>query len=84
MRAVIQTDPGVIELNWMFLPTCVGTNRLLMEKMQTEMSEKFEGIELTEHTMDAMHAWVLDFIAEEMSIQGMWDYLDGLKFLRDG
>jgi len=81
MRVIVVTDPGVVELNWMWLPTWIGMNANLKEKIEKEFKEKVEGKSLTEETLDEIHEELLNYLDETLNVEGLFDYLDGLKFV---
>lgn len=85
MRAVIRTAPGVVELNWMWLPTFVGMNAKLKKELEERLAPKLEGQPL-EAALDAAHEMVIDFLVEKFPAHpGLRDYLDALKYvIEDG
>lgn len=83
MRAVVVTDPGVLELNYMWLPTWVGSNAMLKKHLEEQLQEKVVGLPLTEETLDEVNDMVIGAIEEKYpEIKGLRDYLDGLKFVQ--
>jgi hypothetical protein len=81
MRAVVATRPGVLELNFMWLPTFIGMNSAMATELQAHLKEKLVGVELTEQVLDFAHDQVLDFLAQRFPVEGLRDYLDALKFV---
>jgi len=83
MRAVVQTGDGVLELNWMWLPTWIGMNSALKARLEKELQAEIVGRELTEDALDEISNMVIEEIATmNPGIDGVQDYLDGLKFVR--
>lgn len=83
MRAVVVTHPGVLELNWMWLPTWIGSNAQLQKKLSKELDGKFIGRPLTEAELDEINDEVIGYLVEEYPlIEGLGDYLDGLKYVK--
>lgn len=83
MRAIILTDPGVLELNWTWLPTWVGMNQALMQKIEREVTPLVQGKSLTSKELDDVSDQVINLIARECPLGGVRDYLDGLKFITE-
>ena len=81
MRVVVQTDPGVVELSFMWLPTFIGLNGVLKQELETKLKTKIEGKPLTEETLDWAHDQVVEFLCEKFPIKGLRDYLDAIKFV---
>ncbi len=84
MRAVVLTDPGVLELNWAWLPTWIGMNGRLKQEIEKELEPKIVGLPLTEQSLDHINDMVLDLLEKRCPLKGLRDYLDGLKFLHEG
>jgi hypothetical protein len=84
MRLVHVVDGKIVELNYMWLPTWIGQNAKLKKEMEEHIGPKIVGWELTEQNLDKIHDMVLDYIVEKFPIPGLFDYLDGLKFVNDG
>lgn len=83
MRFVVHTGPGQVELNYLWLPTWIGMNKLIKEEMEAALAEKVEGRPLTEETLDEVHAEVVDWLSKRFgSMPGLFDYLDAIKHVR--
>jgi hypothetical protein len=83
MRAVVATSKGVLELNWLWLPTWMGMNGPLREQLGKYLEPKLAGLAITEENLDYAHEEVLKFLVKEArGLEGVYDYLDGLKFVR--
>ncbi len=82
MRAVIVTGPGVVELNWMFLPTFCGHDMRLRQELEKELAPELMGRPLSDETLDFAHHRVIDLICKKHhAIKGLRDYLDAVKFI---
>lgn len=81
MRAVVVTDPGKLELSFMWLPTFIGQDNRLKKEIEEKLAPDLVGKELTEETLDFAHDRVVEFICEKYKITGLRDYLDALKFV---
>jgi len=82
MRLIHVADKAV-ELNFMWLPTWLGQNAKFKQQLEKDLAPKIRGMEMTEPNLDKIHDMVLDYIVEKFPIPGLFDYLDGLKFVRD-
>lgn len=82
MRAIVALENGVLELNYMWLPTVVGMNHVLKQEMEKELAQKFRGRALDEATLDEIHNAVVAFIeARFTALRGVGRYLDALKYI---
>lgn len=82
MRAVVPTDEGVVELNWLLLPTCVGHNTRLKQSLEKKIQPLIEGQPLTEELLDRAHSLVIEEIARQFPhLSGLDEYLDSLKLV---
>lgn len=81
MRLVVRSGPGTVEVAYMWLPTFIGMNTLLMQKIEGELAPLIEGKEMTDDTLEAAHERVLDIICKAHPLPGLRDYLDAMKFV---
>lgn len=85
MRAVVLTDPGVIELNWQWMPAWVGMNSPLLQEMQEALAKQLKGRPIDDRLLDEAHVRVVEFLEKKHpGMAGLGDYLDGLKFVQIG
>jgi hypothetical protein len=83
MRTVVLTHPGILELNWMWLPTWIGSNAVLKRKIEEELGDKIVGRPLTEAELDEINDEVIDLLEHlNPTVEGLREYLDGLKFVK--
>jgi len=83
MRLVVSPEPGIVELAYTWLPTWIGLNTALKQKLEDKLQREAIGMPMTDENMQALHDKVMDFFVEEFpEIIGLRDYLDGLKFVR--
>ena len=80
MRVVTVVGKAV-ELNYMWLPTWLGENLQFKRDLDSRFRAEVEGQELTEEVLNKIHDNIIDFIVEKYPIPGLFDYLDGLKFV---
>ena len=82
MRFVVATDPGVVELNYLYLPTFLGYDGQLKKVLDKELSSELIGKPLTDELLDYVHERVIDFICEKYkAIEGLREYLDAVKYV---
>jgi len=80
MRAVVETDPGVLELNFMWLPTWIGMNSGLKKEIEEYLGKIIVGREMTEAVLDEAHDLVVAFLMGRFpEIHGLPAFLDGLR-----
>jgi hypothetical protein len=79
MRLVQFAKDGAVELNWMWLPTFIGQNQLVLRELGKAWTEKFKGqLELTEMSLDIIHEFTLDWLQEKFKIPGLRQYLSAI------
>lgn len=82
MRTVIDLGHGVIELNYMWLPTFIGMNTILKQEIEKDLSKKMEGIPLDERGLDRAHKIVIEYlVARHPEVSGLSRYLEAIKFV---
>lgn len=79
MHAVVMTLPGVLELNYSWLPTWIGMNSALKREIEEVLRSEFEGKPVD---LARAHQTVVSFLTTKFpAIVGLEDFLDGLKFV---
>lgn len=81
MRTVVVVAPGIVELNWSWLPTFIGMNNRVKQELETALAPKFVGRPLDDALLDYAHETVVSFLEGRFPIAGLRDYLDALKFV---
>lgn len=82
MRAVVLTGPGVVELNFLWLPTFVGANTALQKSIADDITSKLVGLPVNDETLDYAHDLVVKALQEKLpALRGLDKFLDGLKHL---
>lgn len=85
MRAVILTEEGVVELNWMWLPTWAGMDGVLKSQLEKEVRQELLGKEASKAVLDEVNERIIEKLARRVPhLKGVEDYLDGLKFVHEG
>jgi len=79
MRVVTHPSPGVFEVNYMWLPTWIGMNPVIMDKMGKKLAPELEGKEVDEDLLERAHNLVIDWLVEEFpGVKGLREHLDHL------
>lgn len=85
MRLVTAVGPGVVAFNFMWAPTFLGMGGGLKAELENKLAAKIEGKPMTEETLDMAHDLIVELILEKYpTIEGLRDYLDAIKFVREG
>lgn len=83
MLFVQRTDPGVVELNFMWLPSFIGMNAAVQQEIEKKLSPLLQGKPMTEDTLKEAHEYVIDFLCQRFPLKGLRDYLDAVKFVME-
>lgn len=78
---IIVVDKNAVLLNHMWLPTWLGENHQFKKNLEEKLRKDVEGKELTDEVLNEIHDKIIDFIVEQYPIPGLFDYLDGLKYV---
>lgn len=82
MRAVVQVEPGVLEVNYMWLPTAIGLNAIIKQEMERELTESLKGLVLDEQGLDRAHDTVVAFLEKKFpDVLGLGRFLDAMKYI---
>jgi len=82
MRTVVPVEEGVVEVNWLWLPTFIGMNSILKGELEKELAEQIKGRQLNELTLDFAHVLVVEFLRKKFpTIKGLTEFFDGLKYV---
>lgn len=82
MKAVVALEAGVVELNYLWLPTFIGMNSVLKAEMEKELASQLTGVVLDEQGLSKAHNLVVSFLTKKYpDIKGLDRYLDALKFI---
>ena len=83
MRAVVAVETGVLELNWLWLPTIVGMNAELKQRLEKKLAPDIVGLLITEDSLDHIHNLVVKALCEEFPyILGLELYLQALSHVQ--
>jgi hypothetical protein len=79
MLAVVRTAPGVVEVNYMWLPAWIGMNSALLREVEAHVRDRAVGQALTDETLQWLHHEVVSFLCARFPvISGLESYLNGL------
>ena len=81
MRFVTETEPGVIELTWMWLPTFIGMSTAMKKEIESRVAPLLVGKPATDDVLGAAHDRVIEIICEKYQLPGLKDYLEAVKFV---
>ena len=83
MLTVQLAKDGALELNWMWLPTFIGQNYMVMRELEKVWKEKFAGkLEATEDGLHEIHEFTLGWLCDKFKIEGLGHYLRALSFVK--
>jgi len=84
MRVVHVNQKGHFELNWMWLPTFISQNVMLMNKLQQEWKERFAGgLLYSDESLDLLHNFVIKWLCEQFPFPGLEEYLRGIEKIEE-
>lgn len=73
-------EPGITQLNFMWLPTWLGMNGPFQADLKAKLGEKFVGMPVNDETLAIMSAAVLDAIVDKYpGVTGLRQYLEALE-----
>lgn len=70
-----------MELNYMWLPTWLGQNTAFKKELEAALGPELVGRDMDDDSLDWAHGRVIEIICERFPLEGLKDYLDGLKFV---
>lgn len=84
MRLFVVAEPGRLELNYMWLPTWIGMNRVLTQSLDSEMSkllvEGNRSLTTEESDMDFIDDFLIEALCRRFpSLTGLREHLRSLK-----
>jgi len=85
MRLVHDVGDGVVELNYMWLPTFIGMNKAVKDKIQEKIGAMFVREVLDDSSLAKMHEAVIQALVNEFpGIPGLEEYLRAIEHVREG
>ena len=82
MRLTVQTEPGVIELNFMWLPTWIGMNNLIKKEIEEKVGVLFLSRVINDTTLDELDEAIIEMLQAKFPSIHFEDYLRALKHVR--
>lgn len=73
---------GVLELNYMWLPTWIGMNAALKREIEAELAKTIVNRTVSEGTFSEIDREIIEWLSKRFpKLEGLREYLEGLKFL---
>jgi len=82
MRLTVEVSPGVIELNWMWLPTWIGINHGLKKQLEQKVGTLFKGRELSDATLDELDDAIIEELQKSFPEILFSDYLRAIRHVQ--
>jgi hypothetical protein len=85
MRVVHKSvdTPGAVDLNFMWLPTFIGQNVVMLRELKRELEKEFLKEQLTEATLWAMHHKIIQWLEAKFPFEGIGKYLHAIEEVKD-
>lgn len=81
---VINFSNGVLELNFMWLPTFIGQNYHVMRQLQDDWRKEFGTQTLaTGMALNTIHLWTIDWLCTKFPIAGLREYLKAIENVKE-
>lgn len=81
MLTVVKTGEGVIELNYMWLPTWLGMNTGVSKPLEDALRMKWVGAQLTNEVLYTIHLEVIAYLVGHYRIPGLEQYLRAIEMV---
>jgi len=84
MRVLQVADDGAIELRWMWLPTFIGQNYMVLKELGEAWKEAFPaGVRSDDAGLDALHDFTIAWLGKKFPIPGLQSYLEAIKHVQE-
>lgn len=84
MRVVHVAKDGAIEVNWMWLPTFIGQNYMVLRELGDAWKERFpNGVKSDETGLDEIHNFTIDWLCQKFAIPGLKEYLQAIENIQE-
>jgi len=85
MRVIQVAKDGAIELSWMWLPTFIGQNYMILKELGRAWEEAYpNGVQNTPDGLDNMHDFTIKWLCEKFPIEGLKTYLAAIVNVKEG
>lgn len=89
MRLVVQTSPGVVELNWVWLPTWLGQNTVFKkeveEHVQAWLAKQPQPVVIDNQLLNDLDELIANYVGSKFpEPKGLMQYLEGLAYVDGG
>lgn len=79
MRLVVATDEGTIAINYVWLPTWIGMNNVLLTELGEKLMGEFKNMPITDEVLCEMDYRAKMFLIERLSMPSLRHLLDALE-----
>ena len=85
MRVIQVAKDGAIELSWMWLPTFIGQNHLILVELGKAWQAQFpQGVTSDDAGLDAMHEFTINWFCQKFPLPGLREYLKAIEHVQEG
>lgn len=75
-------NPKDLEVAWMWLPTFIGENKIVLAELDRALAEAFPPpFELSNELLEKFHDFAIDWLVKKFDIRGLREYLLALRFV---
>jgi len=78
---------GRLEVRWMWLPTFIGQNTAIMRELEIAGQAKWCGkaspVDEDDVFLARVEEWVIDWLCKRFPIEGLKEYLAGIKHVQE-
>lgn len=78
MRLVVVTDEGTAAMNYIWLPTWIGMNNILLKEVGDHVFGRFKGAPLSESCLQHMHDEVAEQLCERLKMPSLMHLFDSM------
>jgi hypothetical protein len=83
MRIAHVAKDGALELNWMWLPTFIGQNYMVLKELERFWKDLYpEGVSNTPEELDKLHDITIDWFGQKFKIIGLSEYLSAIRHVQ--
>lgn len=84
MRLTVEESPGVISLNFMWLPTWIGINHGIKKQIEQKIGPLFKGRDLDDATLDELDEAIIEELQKTFPEIQFSDYLRAICHVQQG
>lgn len=84
MRIAQVAKDGALELNWMWLPTFIGQNYMVLKELERFWKDQYpEGVANTPEELDKLHDITIDWFSQKFKLPGLGKYLSAITYVQE-